>query len=594
MPLFTHCKLQQVKAIEFVSNGNNKEIAIFLKNLSRYRTEASFKLRVDADFREVAQVFGEALSLSDFELRVLAKSPYRCTFETLAQIPVILSKSPNLCHLRVTSCYPFEEAELKLLLENLASRSTLQSLELVTTCTVECDLTAGTLALLVKALEANRGLTALTLTLKIGSNKAFFEALKGLTNLRSLNLTRSGLTNEALKSLVACLPYLVHTTSLNLDNNTFDIEHARLVREMLASVQESKAKVARKSQKRQFLRKIEDEPNLQTFYNSAKIRVEELFISIKALAGGLVMAADGDLGIYNKLFSMLAGTVTEIPVVRELTPKIISLLRETLSKILGNIDERRQRNIALNASSLISLSDLSKFAERLARRLTEVYAEQILLLATDEQQEELQGTLQRAGDQVKRRLVYQIPCSAVKQFAAYGILWILEELSNIHNWGAMREDLDAILIRALTQKEPPGMVKSLWQEVTTKLGIEGVYDKNGVTRHLDAFYRLSGIKTVNGDYFSSSRINPELYGWRLGSEEDAARLNLKKVATPDGRAPPRGQLERAGGPLFIESVVQEVQERRIKQLEAELRNQGDAIRALEAKFANLSLESTTA
>ena len=294
--------LQMVKGLEiayktyhYVTMGCN------LLSLSKQNKIEYYKMSVHGSFEGAASMLGSRYSLTEFELQIDPNNrPYN-VFPYLSGIGLALANSKAVRHLRISSCYPFHATNLQPLLEFLSQRSSLQSLHIVTTSTEEPEMNKDCLTLLSKVLLANKELQQLSLSLQIGSYQAFFEALKSLTQLRSLDLSRSAVTNEAATLLAAALPFLVNLQELHLNDNPFDMEHALLVRGQLAFVQNTRARLLKKDRKRQFLNKIQDEPNLQPFYRTVKLRLEELFISFKALAGGFVTGADGNLAMFHKL-----------------------------------------------------------------------------------------------------------------------------------------------------------------------------------------------------------------------------------------------------------------------------------------------------
>ena len=254
-----------------------------------------------------------------------------------------------------------------------------------------------------------------------------------------------------------------------------------------------------------------------------------------------------------------------------------------------------------------------------------------MLLATPEQELIFQGTFERKSDQAQRTILKKIPCPAAKQFAAYGIFSIIEELSNVHLWEHKTENLERTLINAMNQKAPPDTLKSLWQEITKLLKLSGIYDQNGDIKHPEHFYTKSGIKTIKGDYYTSAELNPAAYGWRIGRQEDAVKLGLTKVAAPAGRSAMRSDglangrllqqvqdhaasfkewdriwqiVDGARGNESLRLVaelakkaevdrkaateIQQSQERRIKYLEDQVRHQRERSDALESQQKSLS------
>lgn len=295
-----------------------------------------------------------------------------------------------------------------------------------------------------------------------------------------------------------------------------------------------------KDQKRAAIKQFLSDPNLLLCYRTVQIKLEELFISFKAVAGGFVPTVGGDLAIYQTLLGVIGDHATIVPIIGDAAQKILNIG----GMAIGHVDGKRQVNTALNASELVTLSEMKKLAESVARRLTENYAEQLQLLATSEQEEAFQSSLQKKGDQVKEKIFKEIHCPPAKKFAAFGFFWIFEELRNIHQQDLKTEELDNLLIAAICQKTPPETIKRFWQEITKKLHLEGVVDKTGKIMLPEELYTLSGIKTDKGEYYSGPRQKPEIYGWRIGTHEDVRKLGFNKVPVPADRV--QAKLEFGG------------------------------------------------
>lgn len=375
-------------------------------------------------------------------------------------------------------------------------------------------------------------------------------------------------------------------------------EHERLVKEQQAlqvKAAEIQAQVEIlmnerdiKIQRREALKKFQADPNMLMCYRTVQIKLEELFISFKAVSGGLVPVADGDLAIYQTLLSLFGDVSAIIPIVGHAAKGILKIA----AAVVGKVDKSRQVNAAHNASELLTISELKKFAENVARQFTENYAEQLQLLATPDQEKLFQNPLEIKADEAQRMITRKIHCPPAKLFAAYGIVWMVNELCQVHANEFTTSDLDRKLIASICQKKPPDTLQSFWQKVTTSLHLEGIIDKKGVSHHPECFYTKSGIKTEKGAYYSGPQQNPAVYAWRMGTLEDVKVLQLTPFTAPVSPPPVKRdgtkeklldqkvqthdqQLER------LEKTGHVVEGARIKALEQQLKSEREKHERLE-------------
>ncbi len=283
-----------------------------------------------------------------------------------------------------------------------------------------------------------------------------------------------------------------------------------------------------KAQKREALKRFKRHPNLLLFYRTVHIKLEEIFISFKAIAGGFVNPVDGKVAIAKSIFDSLGDAASIAPIIGTAIEKS---LKWSVSKGLEKLDSTRQKNIAKNASELVTLSEVKKYAESIARQLTERYADQLQLLATPEQEKAEAHKLKQALTKMKEVALKNSYAPPAKQLAAFGVLWITDQLCDATAIDTSKE-LDEALLLMISQKTPPYKLKEFWQTITTKLRIEEIHSKSGETWHPEAVYTLPGIRTTDNEYYSAETLQPLRYGWRLGTAQEAAALSLKQVAAP--------------------------------------------------------------
>ncbi len=305
----------------------------------------------------------------------------------------------------------------------------------------------------------------------------------------------------------------------------------RILQEQLLAVQ-TKQEVLwneheAKTQKREALRRFQSHPNLLLFYRTVHIKLEEIFISFKTVAGGFVEPVEGNVAIAKSIFDALGDTVSIVPIVGAAVDKF---LKWTVSKGLEKIDSARQKNTARNASELVTLSELKKYTESIARQLTERYADQLVeRLATPEEEQAATHQLKQALDKTKAMVLKGSFASSAKQLAAFGVLWMIDQLYDAANIDVSKE-LDKVLLSVISQKKPPNKIKEFWQEITKNLDI-GIRSKNGDLWHPEAVYTLPGLK-VGDKYYSNGTLQPTIYGWRLGTLQEVQALGLRLAQVP--------------------------------------------------------------
>jgi hypothetical protein len=173
----------------------------------------------------------------------------------------------------------------------------------------------------------------------------------------------------------------------------------------------------------------------------------------------------------------------------------------------------------------VTLSEVKKYAESIARQLTERYADQLQQLATLEEEQVATHKVNQGLTKAKEMALKESSVPAAKQLATFGVLWIMDELIDAKNIDTSKA-LDEALLSVFSQRKPSNKITACWQEITANLGINGVLSKNGSIWHPEAVYTLPGLK-VGNKYYSAERLDPETYGWRLGTAEEVQALGLK-------------------------------------------------------------------
>jgi hypothetical protein len=94
-------------------------------------------------------------------------------------------------------------------------------------------------------------------------------------------------------------------------------------------------------EKREALKQFQGHPNLLFFYRIITIRIEEMFISFKAVAGGFVNPTEGRLSTINAILEFFGDHMKIIPVLGD---ALDTILKWTISKALDKADSDAQSN----------------------------------------------------------------------------------------------------------------------------------------------------------------------------------------------------------------------------------------------------------
>lgn len=310
-----------------------------------------------------------------------------------------------------------------------------------------------------------------------------------------------------------------------------------------------------RAQKKEALRRFQSHPNLLVFYRTVHIKLEEIFISFKAVAGGFVDPVGGNFSVAKSVFDTIGDAVSIAPLIGPLVEKV---LKWSISTGLGKIDSKRQNNTAANASGLVTLSEVKRTAESIARQLTERYAEQLQMLMTPEEEESKANILEKGGQKIQEKLLKKKFAPGAKQLATFALLAMVNKLYDAHTFE--EKDLEAELLSVLIPQKKLGSIERItkkvtdaWNSLSTKIGLEGVKTKNGQTWHPEAIFTKPGIRTANNEYYGGQEVDPSIFGWRLGTPEEAALLNLKQVSAPTN------QMFQLESQKIVESVNKDMQ-----------------------------------
>lgn len=320
-----------------------------------------------------------------------------------------------------------------------------------------------------------------------------------------------------------------------------------------AELQELLAEHRVKKQKEATILAFQSFPNLWNHYRNLQISLENVFIGCKAVASEFIETSlTGKMTTAATALSFASRLAKLVPVVGNALDAIAS----GVSAGLEHADHIRQNNILKNMASLGSLLEIAEYAESTARRLTERYREQLEKLPTealDQSRAEAAKAASTLGKVVEKgkEAIDGINVGALKgststaaeKLADFAISQIVGALLDcVIN---SSNPLDNQFIDAVTT--PPSRWDFIKQAISAKLGIGMIITTDGKPWQIEHVYRKPGIKS-NGVYYSGGDTLPDLYGYRLGTEEEARTLGL----TQEGQAaatPPTPAVNNTPAPI---------------------------------------------
>lgn len=256
---------------------------------------------------------------------------------------------------------------------------------------------------------------------------------------------------------------------------------------------------------------ILSQQELARFYGSAQNRLQNLFLAYKVIGSGLVVHKPLTTTDAAVKFILLAGNAIPIPGSQALATWVGFGIKT--AAWLANRKNGYDNMIKINDinEQVISFRDLDELTEKTSRTLTLMYKEQLKHMTPDS-----------AG------LMAEV---AVKLMIAY--LWEGEFQNR-----TLHEQLVGSVARIL----PSSQGQKFWQQLGQKFSeLKDKFNDSNITTlqpgdHWTAYgaFQRPGLEiTVNSEkqYFSGGGTQPEIYGYRQGTLEEAQAAGL--IQTPD-------------------------------------------------------------
>jgi len=251
------------------------------------------------------------------------------------------------------------------------------------------------------------------------------------------------------------------------------------------------------------------QPELARFYNTAQNKLQQMFLAYKVIDSGLVV---------NKALSTTDKVIQAISLAGESIPlpgshAVATWLGFAIQAGVGLANKKSGINDISKVNNVtelvVSFKELDDLTEATSRALTLMYEEQLKHVTPNSA-----GILAEA---------------AVKLMVAY--LW-----SGEYQKQALSDQLVASVARVFSQSKAQGF----WQQLSQKFSdLKGKFkDSNVATKQegenwtaYGVFWR-PGLKTSANSiehYFSGGGTQPELYGYRLGTKEEAQGAGLSQT-----------------------------------------------------------------
>ncbi len=253
------------------------------------------------------------------------------------------------------------------------------------------------------------------------------------------------------------------------------------------------------------------EKNLYEHYRMIKLKIEEFFISVKALAGGFTQPTAGNLAKGADAVDIASGALEFIP-----GASVVSAIASTQMK---SLDEKMQQEIATKISRIIDFSKIEKIAIQIAKKLTYCFSPQLKKLPP-------------TFDNKKKSTSYS-PSEVAAQCAC--ILMIKAFKQAVKNDDNVKTKKVAKLMMKFITRRPYDhkkeainkLQKSIHKIKSTQKFVILSIDSEKIIWRLKYIYIKFGIKVENKYY--SNDGNPAIYDYCLGNMSMVKDRGFKEV-----------------------------------------------------------------
>jgi len=238
---------------------------------------------------------------------------------------------------------------------------------------------------------------------------------------------------------------------------------------------------------------IKDTKNLWYFYQTLQLKLNQVLLAYKMLSSGMIQAAESEKQYLEKGI-LLAGDIIPFPGAKACAT--------VLSLTVGFVRRRREQKIADNRAELtVSVNALETLTEHCARALIFMYEEQILSLD--------KKSVQKLAECCVKRMLASMTS---------GGLHLSSEMSEA-------ELCHLLIVSVISPSFGPIKITDTKFKLHDELQIKNsdrIWTERGVLSK-------TGIRTIDGKFFSGGDCRPEKYGYKLGDEKLAKELKFAQT-----------------------------------------------------------------
>lgn len=184
-----------------------------------------------------------------------------------------------------------------------------------------------------------------------------------------------------------------------------------------------------KQERIEYVEKLKQSPNILKFYKTIQLCIQNMFI--RAVSGNVesdksIQLAQTSLDIFNDISNIA-------PI---LGPMLTAFINWTIGKAIQNIDDARRQNVSERISELLTITELKRLSEEVAKRLTDWYKPVLESIATKEQDELFRkdaNIVKKIKKIAKKVITKGKEDYSIVKVAKYAIAWGLDALPQLQD-----------------------------------------------------------------------------------------------------------------------------------------------------------------
>lgn len=266
---------------------------------------------------------------------------------------------------------------------------------------------------------------------------------------------------------------------------------------------------------------------LQEFHDTLVRQVESIFSVFKVLSTGLITSnRRRRLDVTKSTVTLLGETFSLDPIVGAPINHIVSWIASVLQLLI----QIQHINIARQVANLGTTAEIGVAILEMARRVTDMYEEQILQLPTARVPEStpskphLPSCMFNKFRGISHRMLQKpSDTSKVQEVAEYGALLLLEKLQQLqvvpkHEAWSLADQF----VNSICYAQNIAATLSMKETIKKKMRIKQEWS-------MDGFYRKTGIRTDNGREYGTDKVDIKTYGCRKGTKKEVTFFNLQLI-----------------------------------------------------------------